>query len=105
MAPANCSRTATAWATDDTTSQDRASSTLDREHLRREDRHEDGHAPPPGGGHALSAFAVALAKPRARCTAAIAANPVVIASSSTGPSTLPASAPWLRHGRRGEPRP
>ena len=69
MAPANCSRTATAWATDDTTRRRTAHARpLDREHLRPEDRHEDGHAPPPGGGHAIGAFAVALAKPRARCT-------------------------------------
>ena len=90
MAPANCSRSATAWATDDRTVAGPRKLHVDHEHHRPEDRHEDGRAPPPGGGDALGAFAVALARPRARCTGRDRGNPVVIASSPTGPYTLPA---------------
>lgn len=54
-----------------------------------EDRHEDGHAPPPGGVTLWASSPLPLAKPRARCTGRDRGNPVVIASSPTGPTPCP----------------
>ena len=52
-----------------------------------EDRHEDGHAPPPGGVTLWASSPLPWPSLVRGAPAAIAANPVVIASRSTGPYT------------------
>src|SRR3954469_19441590 len=53
-------------------------------------RHEDGHAPPPGRVTLSAPSPLTWPSLVRGAPAAFAANPAVIASSSTGPYTLPA---------------